>query len=81
MFNTWSFRIKPPVKSKSHSYHQGISKKVIGEYQKKLLVLAKNDGKQRLRNYNMKVNDLSQKLRSILSAAHFETIERMTNKS
>ena len=64
----------------NHQLNQKATR-ITKEYQKKLLVLAKNDGKQRLRNYNMKVNDLSQKLRSILSDAHFETIERMTNKS
>ena len=36
---------------------------------------------QRLRNYNIEVNDLSQELRSVLSDSHFETIERITNKS
>ena len=45
------------------------------------MVLVKNDTEQRLQNYNIEVNDLSQKLRSVLSDAHFETIERMTNKS
>ena len=43
--------------------------------------LTKNDSKQRLRAYNIKVNHLSQKLKSVLSYAHFETIERITNKS
>ena len=45
------------------------------------MVLAKNDAKQRLRNYNIEVNDLSQELRSLLSDAYFETIERITNIS
>ena len=54
---------------------------ITKEYPKKLLVLAKNDAKQRLRNYNIKVNDLSQELRRVLSDAYFETIERITNKS
>ena len=45
------------------------------EYQETLLVLAKNDAKQRLWNYNIEVNDLSQGLRSALNDAHFETIE------
>ena len=44
------------------------------------MVSAKNDDKQRLRNCNIEVNDLSKKLRSTLSDAHFETIERITNK-
>ena len=39
----------------------------VKEYRKKLLVLAKNDAKQRLHNYNNEVNDLSQVLRSMLS--------------
>ena len=45
------------------------------------MVLAKNDAKQRLRNCNIEVNDLSQELRSVLSDAYFETIERITNIS
>ena len=45
------------------------------------MVLAKNDAKQRLRNYNIEVNDLSQELRSLLSDAYFKTIERITNIS
>ena len=45
------------------------------------MVLAKNGAKQRLWNYNIEVNDLSQKLWSVLSDAHDETIERITNKS
>ena len=51
------------------------------EYRKQLLVLAKNDAKQRLRNYNMKVNDVLQELRSVLSHAYTKTIECITNKS
>ena len=49
------------------------------EYRKQLLVLAKNDAKQRSWNYNMKVNDVLQELRSVLSHAYSETIE-LTNK-
>ena len=44
------------------------------EYQETLLVLAKNDAKQWLMNYNIEVNDLSQELRSVLSDSYFETI-------
>ena len=51
------------------------------EYRKQLLVLAKNDAKQRSWNYNMKVNDVLQELRSVLSHAYSETIELITNKS
>ena len=69
-----SFRIKPPIKSQK-------AIRITKEYRKKLLVLAKNDAKQRLRNYNIEVNDLSQKLRSVLSDAHYETIECITDKS
>ena len=50
------------------------------EYRKQLLVLAKNDAKQRSWNYNMKVNDVLHELRSVLSHAYSETIE-LTNKS
>ena len=46
-----------------------------------MLVSAKNDAKQRLRNYNIEVNELSQELRSVLNDAHFGTIERVTNIS
>ena len=45
------------------------------------MVLAKNNAKQRSRNYNIEVNDLSQELRSVLSDAPVETIERITNIS
>ena len=46
-----SFRIKPPIKSQK-------APPITKDYRKKLLVLAKNDAKQRLRNYNIEVNDL-----------------------
>ena len=52
---------------------------ITKEYQKMLLVLAKNDAKQWLRNYNIEVNDLSQELRRVLSDSYFETIERIPN--
>ena len=68
------FRIKPPIKPQKATH-------ITKEYQKKLLVLAKNDIKQRLRNYNIKVNDLSKELRSVLSYAHLKIIERVTSKS
>ena len=71
---TKSFRIKPPIKFQKTT-------RITKEYRKKLLVLAKNDAKQRQRNYNIEVNDLSQKLRSVLSDVHFENIERITDKS
>ena len=71
---TKSFRIKPPIKFQKTT-------RITKEYRKKLLVLAKNDAKQRQRNYNIEVNDLSQKLRSVLSDVHFENIERVRNKS
>ena len=41
-----SFRIKPPIKSQK-------AIRITKEYRKKLLVLAKNNAKQRLRNYNI----------------------------
>ena len=69
-----SFRIKSPIKSQK-------AIRITKEYRKKLLVLAKNDAKQRLQNYNIEVNDLSQKLRNVLSDDHYETIERITDKS
>ena len=40
------------------------------------MVLAKNDATQRLRNYNIEVNHLSQEF-----DAHFATIERITDIS
>ena len=43
------------------------------------MVLAKNDAKQRFWTYNIKVNDLLQEVKSVLSDAHFEAIERITN--
>ena len=55
-----SFRIKLPIKSQK-------ANRITEESRKKLLVLAKNNAKQRLRNYNIKVNDLSLELRSVLS--------------
>ena len=69
-----SLRIKPPIKSQK-------AIRITKEYRKKFLVLEKNDAKQRLRNYNIEVNDLSQKLRSVLSDDHYKTIERITDKS
>ena len=68
------FRIKPPIKSQK-------AIRITKEYRKKLLVLAKSDAKQRLRNYNIEVNDLSKKLRSVLNDDHYEIIERITDKS
>ena len=58
--NPKSLRIKPPIKSQKDT-------RITKKYRKKLLVLTKNDAKQRLRNYNIEVNDSSQELRSILS--------------
>ena len=58
--NPKSFRIKPPIKSQKDT-------RITKKYRKKLLVLTKNDAKQRLRNYNIEVNDSSQELRSVLS--------------
>ena len=43
------------------------------------MVLVKNDVKQRFWTYNIKVNDLLQEVKSVLSDAHFEAIERITN--
>ena len=50
-----SFRIKPPIKSQKATH-------MTKDYRKNVLALAKNDAKQRLRNYNIEVNDLSLKL-------------------
>ena len=47
-----TFRTKPPIKSQKATC-------ITKEYQKKLLVLTKNNAKQRLWNYNIKVNDSS----------------------
>ena len=69
-----SFRIKSPIKTQKAT-------RITKEYRKNLLVLAKSNAKQRSRNYNIEVNDLSQELRSVLSDAPFETIERITNIS
>ena len=68
-----TFRIKPPIKSQKAT-------RITKEYRKKLLVLAKSDAKQRLGNYNIEVNDLSQ-LRSVFSDAQYKTIESIINKS
>ena len=54
-----SLRIKPPIKSQK-------ANRIAEECQKKLLVLAKDNAKKRLWNYNIEVNDLSQELRSAL---------------
>ena len=69
-----SFRTKPPIKSQKAT-------PITKDHRKKSLVLAKNDDKQRLRNDNIKVNDLSQELRNIFSDVHLKTIERISNKS
>ena len=69
-----SFKIKPPIKLQKAT-------RITKEYRKKLLVLAKNDAKQRLRNYNIEVNGLSQELRSVMSDVHFEATECITNIS
>ena len=47
-----SFQLEKPQKAT----------RMTKEYRKYLLVLAKNDAKQRLRNYNIEGNDLSQEL-------------------
>ena len=64
---TKSFRIALLVKSKKTIL---ITKK----YLRKLLILAKNDANQRLRTYNIKVNDLSQELKNVLAHDYFEII-------
>ena len=48
-------RIKLPIKTQKATL-------LTKESQKNLLVLAKNDATQRLRNYNIEVNHLSQEL-------------------
>ena len=62
-------RIKLPIKTQKATL-------LTKESQKNLLVLAKNDATQRLRNYNIEVNHLSQEF-----DAHFATIERITDIS
>ena len=68
------FFIVSPLYTDLHENLIGIT----NEYQKTLLVLAKNDAKHWLRNYNIEVNDLSQ-CWSVLSDSYFETIERIAN--
>ena len=68
-----SFRIKSPIKSQKPN-------RITEKCRKKLLVLAKNNAKQRLLNYNIEVNDLSQELRSVLSEGCSFRYHRMHNK-
>ena len=63
---TKSFRIALLFKSKKTIL---ITKKYLRK-----LILAKNDANQRLRTYNIKVNDLSQELKNVLAHDYFEII-------
>ena len=47
---------------------------ITKKYLRKLLILAKNDTNQRLRTYDIKVNDLSQELKNVLAHDYFEII-------
>ena len=69
-----SFRLKPPIKSiKNYNIRKDCSKK--------LLVLAKNNAKQRMYFSLKKVEEIKLYLKSILSEEHYILIQNVTDNS
>ena len=50
-------------------------------YKKKLIVIAKNNAKERMHNAALKVNELCQTLKAKVSEKHYLLIQSVTEKS
>ena len=69
-----SFRLKTPIKSKK-------AFNIMNVYKKKLIVIAKNNAKDRMHNAALKVNERCQILKAKLSEEHYLLIQSVTEKS
>ena len=69
-----SFRLKPPIKSiKGHN--------IMKDCSKKLVVLAKNNAKERMYSSLKKVEEIKLYLKDILSEEHYILIQNVTDNS
>ena len=69
-----SFRLKSPIKSRK-------AFNIMKVYKKKLMVIAKNNAKQRIHNAVLKVNELCQTLKAKVSEEHYLLIQSVTEKT
>ena len=69
-----SFRLKSPIKSRK-------AFNIMNVYKKKLMVIAKNNAKQRIHNAVLKVNELCKTLKAKVSEEHYLLIQSITEKT
>ena len=69
-----SFRLKSPIKSRK-------AFNIMKVYKKKLMVIAKNNAKQRIHNAVLKVNELCKTLKAKVSEEHYLLIQSITEKT
>ena len=69
-----SFRLKTPIKSKK-------AFNIINVYKKKLVIIVKNNAKERMYKAELKVNKLCQTLKAKVSEEHYLLIQSVTEKS
>ena len=69
-----SFRLKTPIKSRK-------AFNIINVHKKKLIIIAKNNTKERMHKAVLKVNELCQTLKAKVSEEHFHLIQSVTEKS
>ena len=68
------FRLKSPIKSRK-------AFNIMKVYKKKLMVIAKNNAKQRIHNAVLKVNELCKTLKAKVSEEHYLLIQSITEKT
>ena len=69
-----SFRLNSPIKSRK-------AFNIMKVYKKKLMVIAKNNAKQRIHNAVLKVNELCKTLKAKVSEEHYLLIQSITEKT
>ena len=69
-----SFQLKSPIKSRK-------AFNIMKVYKKKLMVIAKNNAKQRIHNAVLKVNELCKTLKAKVSEEHYLLIQSITEKT
>ena len=69
-----SFRLKSPIKSRK-------AFNIMKVYKKKLMVIAKNNAKQRIHNAVLKVNELCKTLKAKVSEENYLLIQSITEKT
>ena len=69
-----SFRLKTPIKSRK-------AFNMMNVFKKKLIVIAKNNAKERMHKAALKVNELSQTLKAKVSEEHYLLIQYVPEKS